>query len=179
VAAATAASAPPRPSAVLHQEGVVTTESVASRSPLGVTRPEVVHGADDRAGQPAGSICEAPRPHCQQLTDQLAAVELLDRGTARLPRCSTWTARPPSPCWMSRQGVDRLAGRLIGLAVRRHRDRLSHGDEHPPQRTCASNTGPWNERQLARASRLVSQRDAGRAALDPSDARLNLRRALR
>ena len=67
----------------------------------------------------------------------------------------------------------------MGLEVRRHRDRLSEGDEHPPQERLArlERQPHGDERQLVRSGRLVAQRDAGRAALDALDARLGMRRA--
>jgi hypothetical protein len=104
---------------------------------LRVGRLEVGHGVDDSAGQPEGIDLpghEASRG--QQLADQRTPVELLDRAheLVRLDRLDVDDLGFQRLLDGSRQGSDRLA-RVVPMSreVRRHRDRLSEGDEHPPQ----------------------------------------------
>jgi len=169
---------------IFSQKSAVALEPLPEPlHPLRVARREVAHGVDDGAGQPSGIDrpgTEASRG--REVIPQPTPVELFDRANELgcLDGFEVDDLGFHRPLDRSRQGVDRLARVLpMGVEVRRHWDRLSERDEHPPQerRARLEREPHRDERQLARTRRLVAQREAGRTALDALDGGLGMRRA--
>jgi len=120
----------------LSQEGAVALDPLPEPlHPFRVARLEVVHGVD--AGPPEGiDLPGIEASGSRELADQRTPVELLDRGD-QLGRPDMFEVHDLGFHRLldrSRQSIDRLARVLpMGVEVGRQRERLSEGDEHPPQ----------------------------------------------
>ncbi len=156
---------------------------------LGLAVLEVGDGIGDRLRQPEGvDLLFSEPPLRLKLADQVAAVELLDdasevRAVEAGHVDDLGLHRPVDRRGEGLDGLDRVVA--VGRQVPRDGDGLAERHAHAPTEGFARLEGEADGHEGERlapargAARLVLEGDAGGARLDPLDARLGMRRALR